>query len=283
MDQPNFNADYHNVVANDARWLDTLAHASGQLDIIARAIMSVSPGWQMPARLFSQHVLYYMLDQEVIGEIHGQPIHLRPGSLMWIAPNIPHHLTLKDANKPFTMYNLRFKLWDAADSISFERDFIIHHEAQDHLRLIDLLFDELLKKHPQENTRLQHVIDLLYADLTQEEHIRRSGVLSQRIQSLLWRYMQEHGKQRPRVEDLAQVAGLSTDYFRRRFQKTFGMAPRTWLVRQRIQMSAQALIESPQRQISELAQDFGYEDIYLYSRQFKHVFGISPSQYRQQH
>ena len=283
MDNTHFNQDYHDVISDEQRWLDCLGHATGRLDISARSIMSVSPGWEMPPRLFSQHVFYYVLDQEILGEIAGQAIHLQPRSLMWIAPNVPHSLRLKDSNKPFTMYNLRFKYWDAQDSLRFERDSIICHDAQDHLRLVDLIFDELLKEHPRKNIRLQHLLDLLYVDLTQEESQSQTGCLSQRIQSILWRYVQEHCKQRPSVADLAQLTGLSVDYFRRRFQKTFGMPPRSWLVQQRIHMSAQALIESPQRHIGDIAQDFSYEDIYLYSRQFKQVFGICPSAYRQHH
>jgi AraC-like DNA-binding protein len=87
-------------------------------------------------------------------------------------------------------------------------------------------------------------------------------------------------RERPTPTDLAAVLRLSPDYFSRIFRRTFGVSPRKWLVRERVGQAAVRLLDAPELTISEVAYEFGYEDIFLFSRQFKAVTGRSPSSYR---
>lgn len=72
---------------------------------------------------------------------------------------------------------------------------------------------------------------------------------------------------------------LTPDYFARIFRRTYGVSPRTWIVRERIKLAALRLTES-QLSIGEVANEFGYGDIFFFSRQFKQVMGRSPRSYR---
>ncbi len=79
--------------------------------------------------------------------------------------------------------------------------------------------------------------------------------------------------------DLAAAAGLSLDYFSRVFHRTHGVAPRHWLVQQRLAHAAVLLQETPLR-IGKIAERLGYENVELFSRQFTAHFGRSPRQFR---
>ncbi|NRA37719.1 MAG: helix-turn-helix transcriptional regulator [Planctomycetes bacterium] len=278
-----YNGDFHKVHNKQKEWLKCLSSASGRVDVQTFSIMNSGNNWHVGPRRFSQHVFYYMIEHEVVGHINHKDIHLKPGDLMWIAPNVDHELWLKDADKSFTMYNFRFKYWHKQRALRFQQDSLIVHDALSLRPYVDLLFDELLHNHPQQNIRLQHILSLLYTDITHQTEDAKQGCFSHRKQIILHRYVVKNCKRRPSVDELAQLVDLSTDYFRRVFKKTFHCAPREWIVRKRIEHSALSLLESPQRSINQTALDYGYDDIYLFSRQFKDVLGMSPSQYRQQH
>ena len=92
----------------------------------------------------------------------------------------------------------------------------------------------------------------------------------------------EHPEKRLSPAALARLAGLSPDYFSRMFRLSFGMPPRGWLLKQRLQHAAGLLCE-PGWRISEVAQRLGYPDLYLFSRQFKREFGVSPRSWKRSH
>jgi AraC-like DNA-binding protein len=92
-------------------------------------------------------------------------------------------------------------------------------------------------------------------------------------------YASRHIASRPTPNDLAGQVGLSSEYFARQFKKTFGVVPRAWLIQERIRAAAISLVETNDT-ISELANKLGYEDLFLFSRQFKQVMGCSPRAYR---
>ncbi|MFF4935051.1 helix-turn-helix transcriptional regulator [Streptomyces griseofuscus] len=85
--------------------------------------------------------------------------------------------------------------------------------------------------------------------------------------------------ERPRVADLAQMVGLSPDYFTRTFRRTYGMPPREWIIRQIIQHAA-AHLDRTGKSIAQIAAFYGYPDSFLFSQQFKSVMGVPPQVYR---
>jgi AraC-like DNA-binding protein len=78
------------------------------------------------------------------------------------------------------------------------------------------------------------------------------------------------------------VVGLSPDWFRRVFQRSYGCSPRAWILRERIRLAAQRLIDEPAESIGAVAAGFGYKDQYLFSRQFRQVMGKSPRDWRRE-
>jgi len=102
------------------------------------------------------------------------------------------------------------------------------------------------------------------------------------IRQLIKRHVLEHPEERISPAALARLVGLSPDYFTRMFRLTFDVAPRTWLLKQRLHHAAGLLCE-PGWRISEVAARMGYPDLYLFSRQFKKEFGSSPRAWKRIH
>ena len=82
-----------------------------------------------------------------------------------------------------------------------------------------------------------------------------------------------------RVAGLAQALGLPVDRFTRRFHAQVGCAPRTFLVRTRIE-AAKALLRMSSLSIAAIASRLGFCDIYHFSKRFRQHAGCAPSAYR---
>jgi ABC-type Fe3+-hydroxamate transport system substrate-binding protein len=79
-------------------------------------------------------------------------------------------------------------------------------------------------------------------------------------------------------EKLAEIAGLSPDYYSRAFKKKIGKSPMEYLTEIRINHAKQSLLLT-QESHRIIAQNVGFSDEFYFSRRFKAVTGFSPSFY----
>lgn len=81
------------------------------------------------------------------------------------------------------------------------------------------------------------------------------------------------------VAELAELRGISLERLRREFLKNTGLLPKNYLEHSKLNKAAEFMITSG-ASVTETALHFGYMDRYHFSRRFKHLFGVSPDQYR---
>ena len=82
------------------------------------------------------------------------------------------------------------------------------------------------------------------------------------------------------VSDMAEMCDLSVDQLRRLFYQRTGVNPKLYRDRLKLNQAA-AMLVNTERNISEIAEYFGYMDQYHFSRRFKAVMGMSPVRYRE--
>ncbi|MEV5027865.1 AraC family transcriptional regulator [Paenibacillus sp. LPE1-1-1.1] len=81
------------------------------------------------------------------------------------------------------------------------------------------------------------------------------------------------------VMEAAQLAGLSAEYLSLLFKKTIGMSLQGFLTKARMERAMHLLTETTMN-VSQIADAIGYDNVFLFSRQFKRHFGGPPSIYR---
>jgi transcriptional regulator GlxA family with amidase domain len=79
---------------------------------------------------------------------------------------------------------------------------------------------------------------------------------------------------------LARAAGLSVSHFNRLFLEWTGFTPMEYQRRQRI-TKARVLLGDAHLSIKEIAAQCGFDDPYHFSRVFRQLDGLSPSQFRE--
>lgn len=82
-------------------------------------------------------------------------------------------------------------------------------------------------------------------------------------------------------DDLAQLAGLSTIYFRKLFTETFGTSPINYIHKLRID-KAKEMLRGDTPSLTDIAITVGYANISDFSKAFKKHTGITPSNYYKQ-
>jgi len=81
------------------------------------------------------------------------------------------------------------------------------------------------------------------------------------------------------MSELAEVSGLSRNYFTMRFRERFGRTPQSYLLHLRIE-KARLLLISTNLPVKEIAFECGLPDPNHFNKQFRMIVGQSPSAYR---
>lgn len=87
--------------------------------------------------------------------------------------------------------------------------------------------------------------------------------------------------QEQRLEDLAELAGVSVGYLCRRFRTYTGKTVFEYLLDRRIQ-AAMLLLRNSDLKVLAVAMDCGFNDFAYFSRAFKRILGCTPTAYRRQ-
>jgi AraC family transcriptional regulator len=94
-------------------------------------------------------------------------------------------------------------------------------------------------------------------------------------------FVEAHLKEEITVADMADAASYSLYHFCRMFNRLVHHTPYDYLMRRRLSESARELVEADKR-IVDIAFDYRFNSAETYSRAFKRMFGMQPSQWKEQ-
>lgn len=92
-------------------------------------------------------------------------------------------------------------------------------------------------------------------------------------------YFNEHYNESINIEDYVKKGPFSISWFIRNFKLCTGFTPNQYVLNKRI-CNAEGLLQNSSYNISEIASMVGYDNPLYFSRIFKKVKGLSPSEYR---
>jgi AraC family transcriptional regulator len=95
-------------------------------------------------------------------------------------------------------------------------------------------------------------------------------------------YIESHIEKAFTLEELASVAHFSKFHFNIIFLATVGETPFQFILRIRLEKAASMLIFRKGESIGSIAFTCGFNDVSVFSRNFKNYFKISPSRYREE-
>ncbi|QZY95440.1 AraC family transcriptional regulator [Pantoea dispersa] len=95
-------------------------------------------------------------------------------------------------------------------------------------------------------------------------------------------YIERHLDEALLLEQLSEVAHFSPYHFHRQFSAWCGIPPGRYIQLMRLKRASYRLAFNPHEKIIEIALDAGFQHAESFSRAFKQVFDVTPSEFRQQ-
>ncbi len=93
-------------------------------------------------------------------------------------------------------------------------------------------------------------------------------------------FIDKHKTEALSLSTVAQAAGASLFHFCKVFRKSTGLKFTDYVARIRLE-DARTQLLNPNRRISEVAYDVGFQSLTQFNRMFKRVFGQSPTEFRE--
>lgn len=93
------------------------------------------------------------------------------------------------------------------------------------------------------------------------------------------RYLEENFREEVSMESMAELSGLSSTQFNKRFRDLLRLSPTEYLLRLRVQEAQRLLVETTD-EIASLAVMIGFCDQSHFTKRFKRVTGMTPLNYR---
>lgn len=264
---------------------------SSQRSSVSKSISDSMSGYPRILQAHTSHIAEEWCYNELrapywrfyVNETDGARIHLRDGS---IVPLRPGHLVIVPA----------WLSWSA----SCRRPVVHHHAQVDIVGLARQNYDR----------HWQHVYDLgtstgaAFLTAMQlgnpERHWRLLSFFATCMADLAalnpsgFNHIDQHGLSQPlrlieaqlplpmRLEQLAELSGLSTATLNRRFRTQLQCSPADYIRDRRLTLIADMLIHS-EDSIESIASQAGFSDRQALSKAFRAVIGESPATWRQQH
>ncbi|AZO79279.1 MULTISPECIES: AraC family transcriptional regulator [unclassified Bosea (in: a-proteobacteria)] len=92
-------------------------------------------------------------------------------------------------------------------------------------------------------------------------------------------YISEHAAGTIRLQDLAELVGMSQSHFSHAFKASTGLPPHQWQLKARIERG-QRLLAAGDRPLTEIAADAGFSDQAHFTRVFRRMVGETPAAWR---
>lgn len=272
------------------------------------------PGWSLRNRVIYDHqfVLVSKGKGDVI--IRDKTYCASKGDLFLIKPGVAHGF-IADHKAPFEMLVIHFdffyertrnfwphKKYQLGEGEK-ESDIPERHllreipmfeknmEYPDYIRLQNYTVAEvIMKKLIEMNDKLlpgkelvvkSYFFELLYTIYVEAFCVSAHEGQAESFEKIkkAFEYINENYDKNIKIEELAEMCNLSTNYFSSLFKRQTTYAPKEYILRLRLE-KAKSLLAQGGGTVGEICTQTGFGDIHYFSSSFKRYEGLSPSQYR---
>lgn len=245
----------------------------------------VPPSWKLEDQI--NHDLHLIFVKSGKGAYFFEDVEvpLEKGSIVFVSNNYIHRST-HDINNPPSVIAVRFGLYDNTSLKMVQlpcepfHAYLKTFDIQKYQMMFENLFNcHNFQKNDFNNIQCGSIMNLIICEML--AGFTGSGnakPIDGRIEKARL-FIDNNPALRITVDKLAEMVGLSKQYFRKVFEAHYGMTPKEYQVRMRINYS-RFLLEQSNQSIKQVALTLGYQDQYSFSKQFKQVMGYSPSELR---
>lgn len=244
------------------------------------------PGWDWQVAL-SDFDLWLAVSGSGIFELAHRTFPIRPGTVFLVRPGDTGRATQRP-DDPLTVCYIHFSFIDLATVRPLSHLAAIlpsrHIPLRDPTRMEMLLSRAVRLMQFPSPFSLVEARSLLHLAIVEvyRQDAENAGVPGfdpdPRVARVL-SHIAQHPSARISLREAAALANLSPDHFSRLFRAHVGVSFRQHLIHARLER-ARYLLEETTLTIGDIAAALGYQDVFLFSRQFKARYHEAPSRLR---
>ncbi|SHH57592.1 AraC family transcriptional regulator [Clostridium grantii] len=241
-----------------------------------------SPDWAENNCVYGYNKFYYFLQGEGVLIINGDKFIPKPEELYLIPANTIHSY-YHNPNNPIEKYWCHFNL-----VLNKEKKFIYSKEStkckiskEKITPLLDKLVSLDFSTNPLDTlTEKAGLLEILKIFLDNVDMKKILPSTFDEFENTINTYIKNNITKDITLTNLADIVHLHPNYFIKYFKKHFSTTPIEYVNSMKLQMATYILINEPDKSISNIAMDLGFNDYRYFSRLFKKMYGITPSNYK---
>ncbi|GGA30112.1 AraC family transcriptional regulator [Paenibacillus physcomitrellae] len=223
--------------------------------------------------------------------IDEEEIQLGPEQVYFCSPNQVYGV-YEPLPRQLCMYVLRFSVYEIPASpqvsprwIEDIAEFPLKHPLSLKDKgmlssLFGMIAAQTASETPLGRFEAQLLFQTLIGKLLKQQEYKQAAFSGSALQAAKL-HIESSFRSNLKIEQLAQIANLSPNYFVDQFKKTFGISAMDFLTSIRMKTAKQLMAKAAvhPRKMKEIAAEVGIQDEFYFSRKFKKFTGMSPSQY----
>ena len=233
-----------------------------------------------PLAFFSK--LYFILDGECTIKINEKIFLCKKNDLILIPANIKmDFLNIKEVKWYWVHFNVLFKVKTMYADLfnNFSDHFVISTKEGFVQKYVTEIHKHSQLKTPIDEFMVKcNLMQLIRLYIT-KANLKPTLKVNDNILYNINQYMLEHMRSGVTNEALAKIANLNVNYFIRWFKQQTSYSPLQYYNYRKIEL-ARGMLDHTDRSISEILETLGFLDHSYFSRLFKKIVGVSPSEYR---
>lgn len=257
--------------------------------------------WSMTPNSHDHFEMLYMKRGSSIFTVSGDDVHLEANSMIIIRPGQMHKFAVKsEDNCEFIVLSFNFESKYGEDSAPIApEDFIEFVDTDNagayiHVRLprkneIASVLENILRERDRRQMWDGLMVQLLLMQLFVLISRTLKNEWEQNIKSRSWKikevirtakdYIDANYSRSITLSDVAQYVFLSESYLAHVFKNEFGISPKSYLLKARIDASCE-LLTATDMKISDVALSVGFSNPQRYNDMFKKYMHTTPLKYR---
>jgi AraC-like DNA-binding protein len=212
----------------------------------------------------------------------------KKGMLFYLCPDVPHSIE-KDVEEPICFLSVHFSYarvsfndnkWDikkVAEMLPLRPG----QELRDYYYVEEIFKKAVYSWNAKQpgyefitKTFLQQLLIAIYQNITKQS---RNYSTTLKVEKII-QYLHQNINNTVTLTELSEMVQLSSTYLSRAFKETTGYSVIEFFNKMKIDKAKELIIEGNKR-VKEVALALGFTDEFYFSRIFKRIEGISPSEY----
>lgn len=225
--------------------------------------------------------IYYVVSGEGDFIIGDRTVTMGRGMYLFTRPNDIHGISAaRDVNnEPLRMLEAKYAVFDSELRDLLDSIPNVCKGRDEIQELLELVFREAIEMSPWYLQIATHTLITTLYYMLRFDLIEISNSTKQEIVKKTKKYINENYKNDVSLDKVSHYVGCSKNYICKIFKEYTGMTVNHYLNKVRIDKAAELLVNT-NLDVSEIASNVGYNNVYHFIKTFKKIVGTSPGNFR---